>query len=393
MGNLFPIRTQSNWKLAMRPMDQITGKEQKHHVILHYLMNQEMKANWNGQVQTMTVLQEVPGGEEIIVQWNEVWVLAEGSTIVLSKLLARYLELHCTFVKQLAPHKVQLRVEKVLIAKKERLNPRFTITEEGIVNVTNIVSSKTIIEANMFNIPTLVRVNFEDYRKRMMVRSGEAGTMDIFKSGMERKFDVVKSTQKILYIKDATNPESYKMDDEGFINYEDDIEDNVEKLAFAARDKKIKSELILPILYKNELEEIIPIGYYFLQTKDKSITEDDLKFYQTQIAEMIERIKDANLMTTVEKFPVIDLSATGLKLRVKNSNLVETLPKQKGILLELVFKLQTPFRFFGKIAWAHKEETGDLLVGIEFSGKRSYAEKVRFEENIEIIKNNGRTAA
>ncbi|EOQ88572.1 PF07614 family protein [Leptospira yanagawae serovar Saopaulo str. Sao Paulo = ATCC 700523] len=377
----------------MRPMDQITGKEQKHHVISHYLMNQEMKANWNGQVQTMTVLQEVPGGEEIIVQWMEAWVLAEGSTIVLSKLLARYLELHCTFVKQLAPHKVQLRVEKVLIAKKERLNPRFTITEEGMVNVTNIVSSKTIIEANMFNIPTLVRVNFEDYRKRMMVRSGEAGTMDIFKSGMERKFDVVKSTQKILYIKDATNPESYKMDDEGFINYEDDIEDNVDKLAFAARDKKIKSELILPILYKNELEEIIPIGYYFLQTKDKSITEDDLKFYQTQIAEMIERIKDANLMTTVEKFPVIDLSTTGLKLRVNNSNLVETLPKQKGILLELVFKLQTPFRFFGKIAWAHKEETGDLLVGIEFSGKRTYAEKVRFEENIEIIKNNGRTAA
>lgn len=377
----------------MRPMDQITGKEQKNHVILHYLMNQEMKANWNGQVQTMTVLQEVPGGEEIIVQWAEVWVLGEGSNIVLSKLLARYLELHCTFVKQLAPHKIQLRVEKVLIAKKERLNPRFTITEEGMVNVTNIVSSKTIIEANMFNIPTLVRVNFEDYRKRMMVRSGEAGTMDIFKSGLERKFDVVKSTQKILFIKDATNPESYRMDDEGFINYEDEIEDHVDKLAFAARDKKIKSELILPILYKNELEEIIPIGYYFLQTKDKSITEDDLKFYQTQIAEMIERIKDANLMTTVEKFPVLDLSATGLRLRVSNSSLIETLPKQKGILLELVFKLQTPFRFFGKIAWARKEESGDLLVGIEFSGKRTYAEKVRFEENIEIIKNNGRTAA
>ncbi|WP_246843848.1 DUF1577 domain-containing protein [Leptospira biflexa] len=374
-------------------MDQITGKEQKNHVILHYLMNQEMKASWNGQVQTMTVLQEVPGGEEIILQWSEIWPIGEGSTIVLSKLLARYLELHCVFVKQLAPHKIQLRVEKVLIAKKERLNPRFSITEEGMVNVTNIVSSKTIIEANMFNIPTLVRVNFEDYRKRMMVRSGEAGTMDIFKSGMERKFDVVKSSQKILFIKDATSPESYKMDAEGFLNYEDDIEDNVDKLAFAARDKKIKSELILPILYKNELEEIIPIGYYWLQTKDKLISDDDLKFYQIQISEMIERIKDANLMTTVEKFPVIDLSTTGLKLRVSNSTLVETLPKQKGILLELVFKLQTPFRFFGKIAWAHKEESGDLLVGVEFSGKRTYAEKVRFEENIEIIKNNGRTAA
>lgn len=377
----------------MRPMDQITGKEQKHHVILHYLMNQEMKANWNGQIQTMTVTQELPGGEEIIVDWSEIWPIGPGSSFILSKLLARYLELHCTFLKQLSPTKIQLHVDRVLIAKKERLNPRFTITEEGLVNVTNIVSSKTIIEANMFNIPTLVRVNFEDYRKRMMIRSGEAGTMDIFKSGMERKFDVVKSSQKILFIKDATNAESYRFADDGFINYEDEIEEQVDKLAMAARDKKIKSELILPILYKNELEEIIPIGYYWLQTKENFITNDDLSFYQTQISEMIERIKDANLMTTVEKFPVLDLSATGLKLRVGNSSLVETLPKQKGILLELVFKLQTPFRFFGKIAWAKKEESGDLLVGVEFSGKRTYAEKVRFEENIEIIKNSGKSAA
>ncbi|TGL40296.1 DUF1577 domain-containing protein [Leptospira perdikensis] len=377
----------------MRPMDQITGKEQKHHVILHYLMNQEMKANWNGQIQSMTVTQELPGGEEIIVDWSEVWAIGPGSTFILSKLLARYLELHCSFVKQIAPNKIQLHVDKVLIAKKERLNPRFTISEDGLVNVTNIVSSKTIIEANMFNIPTLVRVNFEDYRKRMMVRSGEAGAMDIFKSGMERKYDVVKSTQKILFIKDATNAESYRSDDEGFINYEDEIEDHVDKLAMAARDKKIKSELILPILYTNELEETIPIGYYSLQTKDNFITKEDLDFYQKQIAEMIERIKDANLMTTVEKFPVLDLSTTGLRLRITNSSLVETLPKQKGILLELVFKLQTPFRFFGKIAWAFKEASGDLLVGVEFSGKRTYAEKVRFEENIEIIKNNGKSAA
>lgn len=90
----------------------------------------------------------------------------------------------------------------------------------------------------MFNIPTLVRVNFEDYRKRMMARSGEAGTMDIFKSGMERKFDVVKSTQRILFIKDASSADSYRSIEEGFINYEEEIEEHVDKLAMAARDKK-----------------------------------------------------------------------------------------------------------------------------------------------------------
>lgn len=103
----------------MRPMDQITGKEQKHHVILHYLMNQEMKANWNGQIQTMTVTQELPGGEEIVVDWSEVWPIGPGSTFILSKLLARYLELHCSFIKQIAPNKIQLHVDKVLIAKKK----------------------------------------------------------------------------------------------------------------------------------------------------------------------------------------------------------------------------------------------------------------------------------
>ncbi|MDF3820503.1 hypothetical protein P3G55_11355, partial [Leptospira sp. 96542] len=75
-------------------------------------------------------------------------------------------------------------------------------------------------------------------------------------------------------------------------------------------------------------------------------------------------------------------------------NLVETLPKQKGFLLELVFKLQTPFRFFAKVAWSKKDPNGDLIVGVEFSGsKRTYAEKLRFEENIEILKNLSLTGA
>ncbi|MDF3821393.1 DUF1577 domain-containing protein, partial [Leptospira sp. 96542] len=342
----------------MRAMDQITGKEQKNHVILHYLLNQNIQGTWSNLEQTLKITHAVPNSDEIGIEFSEPWEVTVGSTVVLAKLLARYVELTCLITKVVSPTKAQCKVEKVSIAKKERNNPRYSISDEGIVSVTNIVSSKTIIEANMFNIPTLVRVNFEDYKKRLALRSGEPPMLDIFKSGMERKYDVVKSKQKILYIADYLNPNSYTMNEEGFINYEDEIDDQTESLIKLAKDKKIKSELILPILYTNELDEIIPIGYFALQTKENPITREDLEYYKLQLEEMVERIKDANLMKTVDKFPVLDLSTTGLRLKVSEGNLVETLPKQKGFLLELVFKLQTPFRFFAKVAWSKKDPNG-----------------------------------
>ncbi|MCZ8341761.1 MAG: DUF1577 domain-containing protein [Leptospira sp.] len=371
-------------------MDQITGKEQKNHVILHYLINNEINANWNGLQKSLRILSHVPNSEDIIIECNEEWDIEPDGLIVLSKLLARYIEIDCKFIKRTTPNRILCRVEKVSIAKKDRVSPRYTITEEGLVNVTNLVSSKTIIEANMFNIPTLVRVNFDDYKKKLSLKSGEQVVIDVFKSGLERKFEVAKSSQKILYIADYTKLESFQTNEEGFINFEDDVDDNVEAIIKQSRDKKLKSELLIPILYTNEMDEIIPIGYFWLQTKENFISKDDFEYYKLQLLEMVERIKDANLIKSLEKFPVIDVSSTGLKLKVNDSRLIETLPKQKGILFELVFKLQTPFRFFARIAWAKKTADGDLLLGIEFSGRqRAQSEKVRFEDNLELIKQIG----
>ncbi len=153
----------------MRAMDQITGKEQKNHVILHYLINNEINANWNGMQKSLRILSHVPNSEDIIIECNEEWDIEPDGLIVLSKLLARYVEIDCKFIKRTTPTRILCRVEKVSIAKKDRVSPRYTITEEGLVNVTNLVSSKTIIEANMFNIPTLVRVNFDDYKKKLSI--------------------------------------------------------------------------------------------------------------------------------------------------------------------------------------------------------------------------------
>ena len=104
-------------------------------------------------------------------------------------------------------------------------------------------------------------------------------------------------------------------------------------------------------------------------------------------AEMIERIKDANLMTTEDKFPVVDVSVSGLKLIVNNANLTNTLPKQKGFGVDIFFKMQAPFHFFVRVAWTKKNDDGELVLGLEFTGKsRVLSEKSRFEQNLEVVK-------
>ncbi|BDA77710.1 hypothetical protein LPTSP3_g06400 [Leptospira kobayashii] len=376
-----------------RPMDHITNTEQKNHVILKYLINQQILVKMSHLNQSGMILKAAAGTDEITLQLPEAWDFTSKEPIFLSKVLARYIEIQCSFISQVDDRQIRLKVEKVAIAKKDRQAPRYPVTEEGFVNITNIVSSKTIIEANMFNIPTLVRVNFEEYAKKLNQNPNDFVSIDVFKSNMDRAFEVVKRTHKILLLEDCNDLKSYNNVDPDYIDYEEEIDDHLEAAIKKYREKKTASELIFPIIYTNELEEQIPIGYVWVQSKENKLTKDYVSRVQTLMQEMVERIKDANLTKSETRFPVLDISTSGLKIKINDSNLIETLPKQKGFLFDLFFKMQAPFRVFVRVAWWRKDDEGNLLLGVEFSSKsRTYFEKQRFEQNIEIVKQIGSAA-
>ncbi len=374
-------------------MDLITGSEQKNHIILKYLINQRIEMKMGVLSQTAIISKAVSGSDEIVLEITDIWDYSTKDPIFLSKMLARFVQIQCSFMKSISPTHVQLKVEKVAIAKKDRQSPRYPVTEEGFVNITNIVSSKTIIEANMFNIPTLVRVSFEEYEKKLSQNTNDFVSVNVFKSGMDHPFEVVKKTQKILLIEDCYKEDSYRMEETSYINFEEEVDDHLETFIKKSKEKQILSELIFPIVYINELEEVIPIGYVWVQSKERKLTKDYVNSVSSLMNEMLERIKDANLTKTSDKFPVLDVSLTGLKIKISDSNLVETLPKQKGFLFDLFFKMQAPFKVFVKVAWWKKDESGNLILGVEFSSKsKTYSEKQRFEQNLEIIKQIGSAA-
>ena len=85
-----------------------------------------------------------------------------------------------------------LQVNKLEIAKKNRENERIP-ARAGVAFATNIISTKILLQADMFNIPNLVRVNFEDYENRLSQTTEDKIRVDVFFSDLDIRYDVVKN--------------------------------------------------------------------------------------------------------------------------------------------------------------------------------------------------------
>lgn len=281
-----------------------------------------------------------------------------------------------------------IKVEKLAIARKNRETQRFQV-ESDTMYVTNVVSSKTVIEANMFNIPTLVKVNFEDFKNRLKQKTNDTVNIDTFGPGLNHKFEIVKKTLKYLLLENTQDPNSYKNNSPGRIHYEKEIDDDLDSCIQEYKDQQIISELIVPIVYINHSEEQIPIGYFSIQSKEQSFTERDIQEFQTLANDMIERIKESNTIKTSEHFSILEISKGGIRVKIQNPHLIETLPKQNDFVFDIFFKMQAPFTVHGIIRWLTLDENGHLILGIELAGKSDLpGERARFESNIELLASN-----
>ncbi|PJZ57575.1 DUF1577 domain-containing protein [Leptospira barantonii] len=368
-----------------REMDIITSIEQKNHVITKYLLEKELTFKIDPFDRKAVIKKILEGGEKILVQLPNVEESPEGNNFVLYMILAKYIQLECILLQKLEKSVFSLKVEKLAIARKNRDNQRFPV-KPGSVYMTNVVSSKTIIEANMFNIPTLVKVNFEDYKNRLKQRTKDIVSIDTFRPGLDRKFEIVKKTFKYLLIENTQDPNSYKNNGQGRINYEKEVDDDLSSCIRKYKDQKIVSELIVPIIYVNHADEQIPIGYFSVQSKEQALTEKYAQELQVLAKDMVERIKESNTMKTAERFQILEASKGGIKVKIDHPHLIETLPKQDGFVFDIFFRMQAPFTVHGLIRWFTKDANNHLILGIELTGKSDLpGERARYESNINLL--------
>ncbi|PJZ42225.1 hypothetical protein CH370_08315 [Leptospira kmetyi] len=368
-----------------REMDVITSIEQKNHVITKYLLEKELTFKIDPFDRKAVIKKILEGGEQILIQLPNVEESPEGNRFILYMILAKYIQLECILLQKLEKSVFALKVEKLAIARKNRDNQRFPV-KPGAVYMTNVISSKTIIEANMFNIPTLVKVNFEDYKNRLKQRTKDIVNIDTLRPGLDRKFEIVKKTFKYLLIENTQDPNSYKNNGQERINYEKEVDDDLSSCIRKYKDQKIVSELIVPIIYVNHVEERIPIGYFSVQSKDQALTEKYAQELQVLAKDMVERIKESNTMKTPERFQILEASKGGIKVKIDHPHLIETLPKQDGFVFDIFFRMQAPFTVHGLIRWFTKDANNHLILGIELTGKSDLpGERARYESNINLL--------
>lgn len=371
-----------------RDIDVVTSTEQKNHILSKYLLDKELLLRMDPFDQKVTLKKILNGGERILVYLPpESSDFFFPSNVQLFKILANYIHLDCDFIHYVDPTLVLLQVNKLEIAKKNRENERIPL-EPGVAFATNIISTKILLQADMFNIPNLVRVNFEDYENRLSQTTEDKIRVDVFRSDLDIRYDVVKKTQRFLWIADTQNPASYNSFFPDQINYKDDVDDDISSAMQKYKEKKILSELIVPILYSNHFEEKICIGYISIQSKEKRISLETVGEFKNIRVDIADRIREANIVKTTDRFQILEVSRHGLKMRVTNPFLIESLQKHDQFVFDIYFKMQAPFTVSGLIRWTSRDEENKRMdLGIELIGKSALAgERERYYKNIELAR-------
>lgn len=371
-------------KSEPRKLEHLIEPNQKLHLITKYLQGKELHYKEDENV-VISIIKTNSDASQIVAMSHSIFQYLPEQEFAFYAFLTRYVEIDLKVIKTNPDGSILFFVKDVIIAKDGRSEPR--IRNNGIMHVSHITTVKAIIEANMFQIPTLVKVTFDEFKSKLLPPRFENVKMDIFKASLPRRFSVVKKTLKPLLITDTQKKESFLTKDPELLSYDTDIDEEIESEIKNFQEDMIVSEAIVPILYSKENEPPFAMGYILVQNKERHLTKEDIIYLKGLASDIVKRIHESNTMTLHDKFKVLDASPTGIRIEIDNEDLIKILPKQKSILFDIYFKMQPPLRVMGDIRWIARKSPDKIQVGLKLEAKSDNpGERVRYLHNLENLK-------
>jgi hypothetical protein len=324
-------------------------------------------------------------GQKIIIENLDFNIpFPKGKIYTLSKILGRYIEIECEVAGEKPNGIILLRVKKVKVSHKDRMNDRITPSSEAVW-VTNIRANGVTIDTNFITVPTFIKINFDDYQNKLR-NNFDYIKIDIFKPDLEARFDIVKQSAKTLYIENTQDKKSYDTNsDEDFLNVNDEFFGETNKMMTMYKLKGITSEIIMPVIYVSPFNEAVPFGYVHIQSKGKLIDADQVMDVKILTFEMIDRIRESNFILNTGKYQIIDMSPGGMKIRVPDAELKNTLPHISSFNCDIFFKMQSAVNVKCQIRFLGKADNGDLILGLQFMGYRE-GDKDKYVKSFELLK-------
>ncbi|MCB1191196.1 MAG: DUF1577 domain-containing protein [Leptospiraceae bacterium] len=364
-----------------RDMILITDTNKKNLIISKYLNKKEMQIK-KLKTESIVIKDYNEPGNQLLIKSSNLISFKEGEKVSFFKVLGRYVQLDCVVLQEKGEQNYLLKIENLHLAHKDREDYRI-VPPDDAVWVTNVRTSRTNLTTAFETVPTVVKINYSDYENKLRSKF-EYIKIDIFRPGMDLKFELVKKTGKILFVHDTQDIDSYLSMDVDYLNYGEELGEEFQKVMNDYKDKRVVSEVIIPVIYYSpESITASTIGYVHIQSKNEKILMDQVLETKVLTFEMIDRIRESNTIIKYNKFPVLNISYGGLRILITDKELAEHLPHQMSFSFDIVFKNIAPMSMNAHIKYLSIDSLKNLIVGVQLYGlshkprdKKKYAECV-----------------
>jgi hypothetical protein len=295
-------------------------------------------------------------------------------TIVLYGLMEKYFEIDLKVEEKRGPGYFLCSIIGLKKAMTGRRDLRFRMTPEKVV-ATNFKISKHTIDISDFKIPTTIKVVIDQFQNQY-IKLSDIVRIDVFQTG-DPIYDAIKKTGKTLYIEDVANRETYAPLNDNFVDTPQILGDSFAQYAKKNVEKGYKSIIISPIIYITEMEQSIPFAYFEVISKNAPMEMEQVLEVKELSFKLVDRIRDANTLFIPQHQQVVDISLGGAKLMFTDENLKRYLPRAKGFIFDVVFKLQAPITIYGEIRHMYTDSGGNLFVGVDFAGNSSRKDEMK----------------
>lgn len=288
--------------------------------------------------------------------------------ITLYATLKRQIEIDFEVKQKPETGRVLLQPLQARISKVIRSSPR--LTRKDSLVASNFLVSKDRIEVNQTLPQVAHRVIYAAFEKEL---GREFPGLRIFDFASKDRPDYTRLLNRnglAIFVADVTDPASYSTGREDLFDYGAELrsENRLDPVMRKYKEEHIKSLLVLPIVYAPDETRKVVLGFMVLEARDRNLSVIDLDRLKSSQGEIIQRILDSNTVTIKTRQEVLNFSAGGVALLITDPELKKYLPNRPTVVFDLVFKMQAPIRFHGKIRHIQNTPHGDVIVGLELEG-------------------------
>jgi hypothetical protein len=293
--------------------------------------------------------------------------------ITLYSTLKRQVEIDLGVVDRPEPGSLVLEPAEGRISKVDRLFPRFNNDAQAI-HAANFQVSKSEVAVDNTRSHVANKVIFVEFEKRL---GAEFPGLKIYEYATRERPQETKYLNKreeAILVENVGDLDSYRSSGEGILDYLDLLESEDESLPEKARKaylaRQLRSVLVQPVLYEMADGARMPIAFFYVESKQGQapLTVESVERLRDVSDDIIHRIEDASLVSVKEKQSVINISEGGVALEINHPDLVKYVPQRRDVTFDLVFRMQAPLRFRGKVCHIHQVNPQSIVVGVNLEG-------------------------